>query len=69
MKFLNRLLCRLTRHYRVKHTADRWVLLHFHGWDHSLILVDSIPYSTPEHLRFIPPGFKPEQFHLPVKTK
>jgi hypothetical protein len=69
MKFFTQLLRRLTRYYLVKHTADRWILLHFHSWDYSTIIVDSISYSTPERLYLLPYGFKPTQFKIPCNAQ
>lgn len=66
MNFFTSLLRRLTRHYLVKHTSKGWVLLHFHSWDHSTLIIKTIPYTT--QLIEVPPGFKLTQFHLPCTT-
>ena len=63
--FLTSLLRRLTRHYLVKHTTKGWILLHFHSWDYSTLIVKSIPYTTPDPFTHLPPGFKPTQLHFP----
>ena len=68
MKLLTSILRRLTRHYLVKHTHDRWILLHFHSWDHSTLIVDSIFYTIPQRLFLLPHGFKPHQFQIPCTT-
>lgn len=68
MKLLTKILRRLTRHYVVKHTHDRWVLLHFHSWDHTHMFVDQIYYSNPTPLKSLPKGFTIHQFRLPCTT-